>query len=222
MSGAPKPRAAGAPNDEVDAKVVLLGDSGVGKTSLAVRYVQETFSSKLVPTIGASFLTKRVTMDNFKVKLQLWDTAGQERFRSLAPMCYRGASAAVLVYDITSEASFTKVQDWVTELRNNVPEDIILCIVGNKADLEPQRKVPLPNASDYAASIGAVYFESSAKSNTCVDGIFNEIVRRLKEKEARAPTKGSSGKTANLQAASQSGNGGAGDGAGGNEGGCYC
>jgi Ras-related protein Rab-21 len=223
MANAAKPRP--GPNDEVDAKVVLLGDSGVGKTSLAVRYVQETFSSKLVPTIGASFLTKRATMDNFKVKLQLWDTAGQERFRSLAPMYYRGASAAVLVYDITSEASFTKVQDWVTELRNNIPEDIILCIVGNKADLEPQRKVPLPNASDYAASIGAVYFESSAKSNTCVDAIFSEIVRRLKEKEARAPGKGSTGKTTNLQAATLNGgasNGGDTGAGGGDSGPCSC
>jgi len=166
-------------SDEFDAKIVLLGDSGVGKTSIAVRYVQESFSSKLPPTIGASFLTKRIAVDTFKIKLQLWDTAGQERFRSLAPMYYRGAVAAILVFDITNDASFGKVKDWVQELRTNVSEEIIMCIVGNKADLEQARKITSEQGAEYAASIGGAYYETSAKTNQGVDSIFLEIGKKL-------------------------------------------
>jgi len=175
--------------DEFDSKIVLLGDSGVGKTSIAVRYVQESFSSKLPPTIGASFLTKRIAVDNFKIKLQLWDTAGQERFRSLAPMYYRGAVAAILVFDLTNETSFNKVKDWVTELRTNVSEEIIMCIVGNKADLDAQRKITADQGSEYAASIGATYYETSAKTNTGVDSIFLDIAKKLKLLYGKNPPK---------------------------------
>eukprot|EP01103_Thecamoeba_quadrilineata_P017088 TRINITY_DN5927_c0_g1_i1.p1 TRINITY_DN5927_c0_g1~~TRINITY_DN5927_c0_g1_i1.p1 ORF type:complete len:136 (-),score=12.40 TRINITY_DN5927_c0_g1_i1:24-431(-) len=95
------------------AKIVVLGDMGVGKTTLVNQYVNGTMSSKYTPTIGASFLTKRIVIDEVRMKLQIWDTAGQERFRTLAPMYYRGASAALLVYDITEYNTFVKIQDWV-------------------------------------------------------------------------------------------------------------
>lgn len=97
----------------LEAKVVVLGTQGVGKTSIVVRYVGKIFSKKVSPTIGSSFFTFKMTVDNYRVKLQLWDTAGQERFRSMAPMYYRKANAAFIVYDITSYESFDSVKSWV-------------------------------------------------------------------------------------------------------------
>jgi len=176
-------------NDEYDAKLVLLGDTGVGKTSLAVRYVQESFTTRLQPTIGASFLTKRVVIDNCKIKLQIWDTAGQERFRSLAPMYYRGACAAILAFDITSEISFVKVKDWVLELKANVQEDIILCIVGNKIDLETSRKITTEQGEQYAQSIGAQYYEASARLNQGIDTMFTDVAKKLKVIYIKNPPK---------------------------------
>ncbi|RUS29142.1 ras family-domain-containing protein [Jimgerdemannia flammicorona] len=99
----------------LEAKVVILGSQGVGKTSLVVRYIEKTFSPNCTATIGASFMAKKLSVDNCKVRLQIWDTAGQERFRSMAPMYYRGAHAAILVYDITQEQSFLDMNSWVED-----------------------------------------------------------------------------------------------------------
>ncbi|KAL3224626.1 hypothetical protein MRX96_026425 [Rhipicephalus microplus] len=106
----------------VDAKVVLLGALGVGKTSLITRYSQKKFIGTTSPTIGASFTTLRVNVGNAKVRIQLWDTAGQERFRAMAPLYYRKANAAIVAYDITSVSSFEAMKQWVLELRRNVEE----------------------------------------------------------------------------------------------------
>jgi len=141
----------------IEAKIVILGDTGVGKTSIVLQYVENRFNIMSSPTIGASFLSKTVWVDGARCRLQLWDTAGQERFRSLAPMYYRGAAAAVLVYDVTSLDTFRKVKEWVKELRTNIFEDIILVLVGNQVD-KPYPKVPKEEASEYAASIGALFF----------------------------------------------------------------
>ncbi|UZJ56602.1 hypothetical protein CBS101457_005922 [Exobasidium rhododendri] len=134
----------------LDLKVVILGAQGVGKTSLVHRYTSGHFSASSVPsTIGASFLTKKLIVDDVKVRLQLWDTAGQERFRSMAPMYYRGSNAAVIVYDITNPSSFQDVKTWIDELRKNVHSDLIIHIVGSKADLAARsRKVDLEEARE--------------------------------------------------------------------------
>lgn len=149
-----------------DAKVVILGASGVGKTCLGLRFVKDQFVAYTASTIGASFLVKEVTIGNQKITLQIWDTAGQERFRSMAPLYYRGAVAAILVFSITDAASFAKLQEWVRELQNNVEEPLVLAIACNKADMTEQRTVSYDTASQYAASIGALIFETSAKSDT--------------------------------------------------------
>jgi len=162
----------------IETKVVLLGESGVGKTSIVLQYVHKQFSSNLNPTIGASFLTKTLWVDGFKLKLQLWDTAGQERFRSLAPMYYRGASIALLVYDVTAEESFVRAQEWVKELKANVFEDIILVVVGNKIDY-PDRAVSYERAAEYAQSIGGLCFDTSAKNNAGIEDMFLALSRRL-------------------------------------------
>ncbi|XP_050034375.1 uncharacterized protein [Dermacentor andersoni] len=133
----------------VDAKVVLLGALGVGKTSIITRYSQKKFVSTTSPTIGASFTTLRVNVGNARVRIQLWDTAGQERFRAMAPLYYRKANAAILAYDITSPSSYEAMKQWVNELRRNVEEAIVLVLVGNKSDLLQHRAVDPAVAEKY-------------------------------------------------------------------------
>lgn len=126
----------------IDAKIVIMGNTGVGKTSLLQRYTHNKFDPKnTTSTTGAFFVTKKVYQDGLKVRLQLWDTAGQERFRSMAPMYYRGANAALLLYDITNAATFDSVRGWLEELKRNCSPDLIIYIVGAKADLVNQRQV---------------------------------------------------------------------------------
>ncbi|XP_039720631.1 ras-related protein Rab-22A isoform X3 [Pteropus medius] len=116
-------------------KVCLLGDTGVGKSSIVWRFVEDSFDPNINPTIGASFMTKTVQYQNELHKFLIWDTAGQERFRALAPMYYRGSAAAIIVYDITKEETFSTLKNWVKELRQHGPPNIVVAIAGNKCDL---------------------------------------------------------------------------------------
>ncbi|KAL4081998.1 P-loop containing nucleoside triphosphate hydrolase protein [Scleroderma yunnanense] len=126
----------------IDAKIVVMGNTGVGKTSLLYRYTQNKFDPRnMTSTTGAFFVTKKVYVEGLKVRLQLWDTAGQERFRSMAPMYYRGANAALLLYDITNASTFDDVRGWLEELKKNCSPELIIYIVGSKADLVHQRQV---------------------------------------------------------------------------------
>eukprot|EP01113_Clastostelium_recurvatum_P025270 TRINITY_DN3040_c0_g1_i1.p1 TRINITY_DN3040_c0_g1~~TRINITY_DN3040_c0_g1_i1.p1 ORF type:complete len:219 (+),score=24.52 TRINITY_DN3040_c0_g1_i1:137-793(+) len=166
-----------------DAKIVLLGNSGVGKTSIALRYVQGSFSNDQPLTVGASFMTKRMFMPDCTVKLQIWDTAGQERFRSMTPMYYRGASAAILVYDVTQPDSFECVQGWVRELRANTHNnEIVIAIAGNKTDLIAHRQVPKIKAEEYARTIGALVYETSSKDNVNIENLFQEVATSIVQK----------------------------------------
>ncbi|KAI8881567.1 ras-related protein rab-22A-like protein [Backusella circina FSU 941] len=165
----------------LEAKVVILGSTGVGKTSVAVRYVKNTFSPNGTSTIGASFMTKKLSVDSCSVRLQIWDTAGQERFRAMAPMYYRGASAAILVYDITSEESFAEMISWMDELDKNMTADLVIHVVGNKIDLASERKVPFQKVLDYCKrqhQVNGVH-EVSAKDNNGIDDLFYEITQTL-------------------------------------------
>ncbi|KAH7100542.1 ras-domain-containing protein [Auriculariales sp. MPI-PUGE-AT-0066] len=126
----------------IEAKVVVMGMTGVGKTSLVVRYCEGKFQpTSTTSTTGALFVTKKVVVEGFKVRLQLWDTAGQERFRSMAPIYYRNSHAALVVYDITDANSFEDVRGWLEELKKNCTDDLIIYIVGSKADLSKRRAV---------------------------------------------------------------------------------
>eukprot|EP00042_Codosiga_hollandica_P027307 m.134715 g.134715 ORF g.134715 m.134715 type:complete len:168 (+) comp52446_c0_seq4:1185-1688(+) len=125
----------GAKEDIFHFKVVLLGASSAGKTCICSRFVNDNFLEAQTATVGALFSTKNIFLDNEEVKLEIWDTAGQERFSALTPMYYRGAQAAVVVYDITKRDSFDRVKTWVKELETNAGGDIVIAIVGNKADL---------------------------------------------------------------------------------------
>ncbi|XP_077298995.1 RAS oncogene family member RabX1 [Arctopsyche grandis] len=160
-------------------KVVVLGSQGVGKTSMVVRYVGKMFSTHISPTIGASFFTCKINIGDSRVTLQVWDTAGQERFRSMAPMYYRNASAALLVFDITNIESFQAIKNWVKELRSNVSEPMVLYLVGNKIDLVEERKVSYDDAIQYSRSINAKYYESSALQDQGIEQLFINVASDL-------------------------------------------
>ncbi|XP_071480499.1 ras-related protein Rab-22A-like [Diadema setosum] len=160
-------------------KLCLLGDSGVGKSSIVQRFVSDTYYESIPPTIGASFMSKTLAVDEKMYKFQIWDTAGQEKYRGLAPMYYRGAAAAIVVYDITSQTSFSKVRDWIRELRQHGPENIVVSIAGNKCDLDDLREIPTRIAAEYAEEVGAVFTETSAKTAANIKELFIEISKKL-------------------------------------------
>eukprot|EP01087_Luapelamoeba_hula_P008824 TRINITY_DN2238_c0_g1_i1.p1 TRINITY_DN2238_c0_g1~~TRINITY_DN2238_c0_g1_i1.p1 ORF type:complete len:221 (+),score=36.67 TRINITY_DN2238_c0_g1_i1:60-665(+) len=166
-------------------KLVLLGQAGVGKSNLVLRFVKGEFHENNESTIGAAFLTQTVALsDQTMVKFEIWDTAGQERFNSLAPMYYRGAQAALVVYDITNEASLNRAKSWVKELQTQGTVRMVIALVGNKVDLEDQRRVNRDEAAAYAEENGILFTETSAKTAHNVAQIFESIAKALpKDKE---------------------------------------
>lgn len=163
-------------------KVVLLGEGCVGKTSIALRYIEDKFNDKHVstePTMQASYLKKKLNINGKKINLAIWDTAGQEKFHSLGPIYYRMSNGAILVYDITDKESFQKVKNWVKELKKMLGSDICLVIAGNKFDLERERNVSSNEAEEYAKQVGATHFNTSAKLNQNVEEVFFDLTRRM-------------------------------------------
>ncbi|XP_011308100.1 ras-related protein RabJ isoform X2 [Fopius arisanus] len=162
----------------LESKVVVLGSQGVGKTSMIKRYAGDDLN-RPSPTVGASFFTCRINLQDVRVKLQVWDTAGQERFRSMAPMYYRHANAAVLVFDITQYKTFTAIKTWVNELKRNIEEPMVLVLVGNKCDLAEERSVDPEEGRTYATIIGASYHETSALHDEGIGKVFLTIACEL-------------------------------------------
>jgi len=163
----------------VSAKVVMLGASGVGKSSLVLRFVLDKFSDNTEATIGAAFLTKSIAFEDYTLKFEIWDTAGQERFKSLAPMYYRNSRVAIVVYDISNPESFEKAKEWVEEFRSSEQNtERVVALVGNKADLGG-REVPTHVAQQYAEGSGLIYIETSAKESLNVSKLFETIAPRL-------------------------------------------
>ncbi|KAL5225645.1 hypothetical protein ABZP36_012284 [Zizania latifolia] len=173
--------AANAGNKIRNAKLVLLGDVGTGKSSLVLRFVKGQFVEFQESTIGAAFFSQTLAVNDETVKFEIWDTAGQERYHSLAPMYYRGAAAAIVVYDITNAASFTRAKKWVQELQAQGNPNTIMALAGNKADLLEARQVPAEEAKTYAQENGLFFMETSAKAATNVNDVFHEIAKRLLE-----------------------------------------
>ena len=164
----------------IDVKVVILGCTDVGKTSITMRYCHNSFTTPTSATIGASFLQKRVMLDQTRMTLQIWDTAGQERFRSMAPMYYRNAKAAILVFDLTDETTFVKLREWLNDLRRHVDREIVLAVVGNKCDAETT--VTSEQVKEFAKEVGASVHLTSAKTGEGIEEMFANVSRRLLEK----------------------------------------
>jgi len=163
-----------------------LGDAGVGKSSLVLRFVSNHFKEYSESTIGASFMSKTIVVSETAIKFQIWDTAGQEKYHSLAPMYYRGSAAAIVVYDITRKSSFQTLKKWIEELKTLGPENIIIIIAGNKADLENQREVQTSDAEKYAREISAIYIETSAKEDKNVQRMFEQLASQLPAPERQS------------------------------------
>ena len=174
-------------------KLVLIGESAVGKSSLALRFVKGQFHEYQESTIGAAFLTQTVCLDDTTVKFAIWDTAGQERYHCLAPMYYRGAQAAIVVYDVTNQDTLGRAKIWVKEIQRQASPNIVIAIAGNKADLATKRAVEFEEAESYAEENGLIFMESSAKTAMNVSEIFLAIAKKLPKNDGGRGANGSSG-----------------------------
>ncbi|XP_008429973.1 ras-related protein Rab-13 isoform X1 [Poecilia reticulata] len=152
-------------------KLLLIGDSGVGKTCLIIRFAEDNFNSTYISTIGIDFKVKTIEVDGKKVKLQVWDTAGQERFKTITTAYYRGAMGIILVYDITDEKSFENIQNWMKSIKENASAGVSQMLIGNKCDIEPKRKVSKETGEKLAKDHGIRFFETSAKSSINVEEV---------------------------------------------------
>ena len=161
-------------------KIVLIGESGVGKTSIISQFVNQVFQEDVETSSSGTYNSKTLIYDNNKVlKLEIWDTAGQEKYRSLASMFYKEASAAILVYDITRKDSFEQIQQyWASQIKENSPSNIILALCGNKSDLIEEEKVDEEEARNYAKEINAIFYPTSAKNDSGITDLFLQIAKK--------------------------------------------
>ena len=174
-------------NDEYDYsfKIVLAGDSGVGKSNIFARYFKNIYLSDSKPTIGMDFLAKNLMVEGATIKAQVWDTAGQDKFRALAKSFYKNASGCLLVYDITNYDSFRSLDKWFEEVSGNAEEDLVVLVIGNKCDLEQKRQVTTEEGEAFAKEHGLVFLETSAKTAHNVDDAFVQTAQAIYEKIAQ-------------------------------------
>ncbi|CAG4937904.1 ras-related protein Rab-3 [Colias croceus] len=175
--GDPKwPKEAADQNFDYMFKLLIIGNSSVGKTSFLFRYADDSFTSAFVSTVGIDFKVKTVFRHDKRVKLQIWDTAGQERYRTITTAYYRGAMGFILMYDITNEESFNSVQDWVTQIETYSWDNAQVILVGNKCDMEEERVISQERGRQLAEQLGVQFFETSAKENINVKAVFEKLV----------------------------------------------
>eukprot|EP01006_Ploeotia_vitrea_P053171 TRINITY_DN67760_c7_g3_i4.p1 TRINITY_DN67760_c7_g3~~TRINITY_DN67760_c7_g3_i4.p1 ORF type:complete len:265 (+),score=134.56 TRINITY_DN67760_c7_g3_i4:68-796(+) len=196
-------------------KVILVGDSGVGKSCLLKRYMGEEFDQEYVSTIGVDFEIKQVSMHGQRVHLQIWDTAGQERFRTITTSYYRSSDAILTVFDVTEENSFLNVEAWLQDVRQYARAEAEIILVGNKVDLEKKRVVDFASAKEYADENGLTYIETSAKTGANVDQAFQLVTSTVVSAKMGAEAKHEDddddtddGKRHDGQETSSAGNGG--------------
>ena len=179
-------------------KILTIGESGVGKTCILRRFVEDKFLKNHLATIGIDFKTKNIIVDGVQVKLKIWDTAGQERFRNITNQYYKGADGIILVYDVTDRTSFEKIREWMNQIKQNTTEDEIgLVLLGNKCDADP-RDVSQNDGIELGKELGIQYFESSAMNNINISESFNYLAKQiLSKKKIDTPTKVSNNKNLN-------------------------
>ncbi|KAL4189015.1 hypothetical protein AMTRI_Chr08g204860 [Amborella trichopoda] len=181
-------------------KLLLIGDSGVGKSCLLLRFSDDSFTTSFITTIGIDSLIKKnfridfkirtIELDGKRIKLQIWDTAGQERFRTITTAYYRGAMGILLVYDVTDESSFNNIRNWIRNIEQHASDNVNKILVGNKADMdESKRAVPTSRGQALADEYGIKFFETSAKTNLNVEQVFFSIARDIKQRLAETDSK---------------------------------
>ena len=169
--------------DEFLYKIVILGDTSVGKTCFFNRYVDNTFEEKTLGTIGIEYRLKNVQLENGStIKLQIWDTAGQERFNSISKSYYRGAHAIILIFSVTNKKSFENVKTWVNQIKEETNEKITLILVGNKIDLVDKREIMESEGEELANEFDINYYECSAKTGENINLAFNELIKKMVKK----------------------------------------
>ena len=160
-------------------KIVLIGDSGIGKSNLLTRFTHNEFSLESKSTIGVEFATKIIRLNDKLIKAQVWDTAGQERYRAVASAYYRGAFGVLLVYDITNQNSFENLERWMKEIQNNCGNDVSIILVGNKMDLKHLRSISEKDGNDFANSNNCLFIETSALDSTNVNKAFELLIYNI-------------------------------------------
>jgi len=169
-------------------KLVLIGDSGVGKSCLLLRFADDTYTESHISTIGVDFKIRTIQLDGKTIKLQIWDTAGQERFRTITSSYYRGAHGIIVVYDTTDSETFEHVKTWLHEIDRYASENVNKLLVGNKSDLTSKRQVETEAAKEFADSVTIPFLETSAKNATNVEDAFMTMAGEIKKRMASAPS----------------------------------
>jgi len=160
-------------------KIIIIGDSGVGKSNILGRYLHNEFKHDTKSTVGVEFGSKQLKVDGINIKLQIWDTAGEERYRAITSAYYKGSKGCFIVYDITSEISFENVEKWYEEIRKSAEKEISVILVGNKCDLENERKVSIEMGQNKAKNLNCPFFETSALNNTNIEAVFQNISENI-------------------------------------------
>jgi len=167
-------------NDDVIYKVLLLGDSTVGKTCFLIKYTDKTFQDVHMATIGLDYRLKNMTLKSGKnVKLQIWDTAGQDRFRAITKNYYKGANGIILIYDITNPQTFDNVKGWISQIREEANQNVLIYIAGNKIDMEEERKIQKEDGEKLAGEYGFPFVETSAKEGININETFEDLVEKI-------------------------------------------
>ena len=169
-------------NSKLIYKVLLLGDSAVGKSSLLYRYIENTYVENFLPTIGIDYKFKDVEIDGKTVSAQIWDTAGQDRFRAITSSYYNGAHGLCLIYDVSDRQSFNNIKGWVTTIREKCKKDIPIMLIGNKIDVE-EKSVNTAEGRMVAEDFGLMFKETSAKENICVKEAFYDLICKIHERD---------------------------------------
>ena len=168
-------------------KLLLIGDSGVGKSCLLLRFADDTYTQSYISTIGVDFKIRTVELEGKTIKLQIWDTAGQERFRTITSSYYRGAHGIIVVYDVTDQESFNNVKQWLNEIDRYANESVNKLLVGNKSDLTEKKVVDYQTAKAFADELGIPFLETSAKNATNVEQAFMTMAAEIKNRMASQP-----------------------------------
>ena len=167
---------------DINFKILLLGDSSVGKTCFLLRYVEDTFTHNHISTIGVDYKIKLVNESNQLIKLQIWDTAGQDRFRCITKNYFRGSDGILLIYDITNQSSFNNIRNWISQIKDSLGEESRITLVGNKVDLESNRIVSKQDGMKLAKENGLSFFETSSKENININEAFSDLTREMLKK----------------------------------------